>query len=68
MNSPKKGYSSIDNEGLSAVIHGTADLAKISGDSNDTMATDDRDIADELSAISLTEEDHRQTLEELGSL
>ena len=32
------------------------------------MVTDDLDIADKLSAISMTEEDHRQILEEQESL
>ena len=67
MDSPKKGQS-IENEGTLAVVYGTADIANISGDSSGSMATDDLDIADELSAISITEEDHRQFLEELESL
>ena len=44
-----------------------ADTANVSGDFSGPMVTDDLDIADELSAISMTENYH-QMLEELVSL
>ena len=51
--SPIKGLLSCDNEEPSAIIQGTADIANVSGDSRGPMVTDDLDIADELSAISM---------------
>ena len=50
-----------------AVVQGTADI-NASGDSSGPFATDDLDIADELSTISMTEDDHQQILEELENL
>ena len=46
-------------------ISGRAD---ISGDSSGALVTDDLNTADEMSAISMTEEDQRQILEELENL
>ena len=42
-----------------------SDLANISGDSSGPFATDDLDIADVMSTISMTEDDQKQFLEEL---
>ena len=50
-----------------AVVQGTADI-NARGDSRDPFVTDDLHIADELSAISMAEVDHRQILEELEDL
>ena len=52
----------------SDVIIGTAELANISGESSVPMAIDELDIADKMSAISMTEEDQRQVLEKLENL
>ena len=51
-----------------AVVQGTADIINASGDSSSPFATEDLDIVDELSAFSMTEDDHQQFLEELENL
>ena len=51
-----------------AVVQGTADIINASGDSSSPFAADDLDIVDELSAFSITEDDHQQFLEELENL
>ena len=50
------------------IIHEIAELAFISGNSNGLMATNELDIADKMIAISITDEDKRQILEELKNL
>ena len=47
------------------MISGQAD---ISGDSSSARFTDDLDKAEEISAVSMTEEDQKQILEELENL
>ena len=51
-----------------AVVQGTAGIINARGDSSTPFATDDLDIVDELSAISMTEDDHQQILEKLDNL
>ena len=52
----------------SAVLSGTAEVANIRGGSSGLMVSDDLDFSDELWAISMTQEDHRQNLWDLESL
>ena len=47
------------------VIIQTAELANISGESSGPKATDELDIADNFSAISMTEENQRRIVEKL---
>ena len=68
VDSPRKGHLSMDNEEPAAFISGTAEITDISGDSSGPMVRDDLDFADQLLAISMKEEDHRQNLWELESL
>ena len=65
--STRKGHSSMNNEEPSVVIYGNAKIA-ITRDYSGPIVTDDLGFSDELSAISMTEKDHRQNLEELESL
>ena len=57
MDSSRKGHSNIGNEEPLAILYGTARIANITGDSSGPKVTDGLDIADKLSAISMTEED-----------
>ena len=50
-----------------AMMQGTADVVNVSGDSSGPFATDDLGFADQLSARSMTEDDHREILEELDN-
>ena len=50
-----------------AVVQDTVDI-NARGNSSGPLATDDLEIADELSAISTTKDDHRQVFEELQNL
>ena len=54
--------------GAYAMVQGTADKIKLSGNSSARFATDDLDLADEISAISMMEDDLRQSLEEHENL
>ena len=56
------------NKRANRYCYGTADIANISRDSSGPIVTDDLDFSDELLAINMTEEDHRQILEEIESL
>ena len=50
------------------LLQETAEIVDISGDFSGPFATDDLEIVDEISAISMTENDQRQTQEELENL
>ena len=49
---------------LVAIVNGTADVIHASGDSSGPFATEDLSFADELSAISMTNDGHQQIFEE----
>ena len=53
---------------LALMVHGTAVKANISRDSTGPFAADYLDSADDLSTISMTEDDQKQILEELEIL
>ena len=66
--SPIKEQTNYGREtGQTAIKQVVADIANVSGSFIGPMVTDDMDIEDELSAISMTEDFH-QMLEELESL
>ena len=63
---PTAKEASVRNDrGTVAMVHGTADVIIASGDSSGPFATDALNIADELSAISMTKKDYRKFLRSL---
>ena len=57
-NSTTKKRLNYGQEDPTAIRQRMADIANVSRDSNGAMMTDDLSIAEELSMISMTEEDH----------
>ena len=65
---PSKEQENYNQEMQQTALLGLGDIANVSSESRGPIAPDDLDIADELSAIKITGEDHRQSLEELAKL